>query len=62
MTGNLANMIAQGEAADYLLRKLSICCARCVRPIRSEERLKVGPYTYGECCMLDVQTQSTRAK
>lgn len=53
----LSNLIAQERNAVEWARKFSACCARCARPMTGDERLVVGRFTYGECCMLDVQTK-----
>jgi hypothetical protein len=32
----------------------SIVCARCCRPV-GDEAFRVGPFTYGACCILKVE-------
>jgi len=50
--GKALNRIIQGLSAN----KFSACCARCARPM-GEERMKIGRFTYGECCMMKAQDE-----
>jgi len=34
----------------------ALVCARCVAPIQGEQ-FKIGPYTYGDCCIEKVKTK-----
>jgi hypothetical protein len=55
-TGKLVNAIVQ--AADA--KNTNACCARCCKPMPGDERLKVGRFTYGTCCMAKVQEEQSR--
>jgi len=33
------------------------CCARCTRPIEGQEVFTVTRYTYGPCCIMQVEEE-----
>ena len=37
------------------------CCARCTKPMKGEKVFKVGRFTYGECCIMQVLEKNPNA-
>jgi hypothetical protein len=45
------------ETVQRVKGALTLCCARCTRPIDGQEVFQVSRYSYGGCCIMQVEEE-----